>query len=435
MVEPSEKLHNTFAGIKIRSPLGAGAIALPMGRNLTVEDYGTMLLGHVNAGAGYVETLLTYNPNPEVDRERLRPDIPHPIHSGERWFKVDDMEDGGHEIVANMAIIWGQAGGVWTYDFKARIIELLKKKIPEGVAIIASVAQGIFDPDIYIASAKKAEDLGCDAVELALTCSYRLGVDRVVEDYLEQEQDYVDRVVKKTEDIVKAVKIPVGVKLAPDEFGYPRMLSIVKRLEDAGAKFIQASNVAAAIVPPDIYNGGKSRWNHIDGNPFTGVSGTPLRWICYKDIAAIRRCFPELHIASAGGLVKPEHALEIMMLGANQVQFCTGLFFHGNKLITRASQFLEDFMDEYGYKNIEEVIGIAQQYIKPVDKLDLEDVVTEVIQSKCTGCGICYDMICVALEKLPDGNAKVNIDKCSGCALCNIICPEDAMKQVLRSKT
>jgi len=73
-MQPSEKLNIRFAGVKMRSPLGVGAVAFPMGQfsAVTPEMHAEYLLKHVEAGAGYVETLCSYTPE-EVLKQQPKP--------------------------------------------------------------------------------------------------------------------------------------------------------------------------------------------------------------------------------------------------------------------------------------------------------------------------------------------------------------------------
>lgn len=69
-----------------------------------------------------------------------------------------------------------------------------------------------------------------------------------------------DRLVEKmTTAVVKAVRVPVGVKLTP-EFGMLQVVGLARCLRDAGAKYVQVSNMTPVIAPPSIYDRGKSPW-------------------------------------------------------------------------------------------------------------------------------------------------------------------------------
>ena len=55
-IELSDALSTTFAGIKMRSPLGISAINMPLGERsaITPELHAEVLLKHAEAGAGFV---------------------------------------------------------------------------------------------------------------------------------------------------------------------------------------------------------------------------------------------------------------------------------------------------------------------------------------------------------------------------------------------
>jgi len=429
-MEPSEKLNVTFAGVEMRSPLGVGAVAFPMGQfsEVTPEMHAEILYRHVEAGAGYVETVCSYAPEGDLKQQLESKEHPSKF-SPTRWMKVEGM-DGLYFL--DTAVSCPLERLIFTFDQRRRMVEILKKKLPEGVAIINS--QSSKDtPEANVLSAKKVEELGVDLLELQLQpCAYLLGVEGATEAYLEKMDSrlkLLEEIVKAT---VKAVQIPVGVKLTPGEFGYPRFLELVKCFRDAGAKYVQLSNSAHAIAPPDIYNRGKPPYPYADGNPFTGVSGAPLRLECYRDVAAVAKFVPRVEIAASGGFLKPEHAVEVMMLGASLAQFCTGLLFRGRKLLSRATRFLENFLDEQGYRSVEELVGLGLQYVKPVNKMTLVDTVAEVDEEKCTGCEICTDHFCLAMERREDNKAQANTEVCFGCGLCVATCPTQAIKLVPR---
>ncbi|MFC2069182.1 4Fe-4S binding protein [Chloroflexota bacterium] len=421
-MEPSGKLSTTFVGVKMRSPLGIGTIYMPMGRDCTPEVHAKVLMKHVEAGAGYVATHFEYAAGDE-----LKPAVPLPKSLGYRWRKVEGMN--GLELFKSIKAASSEEG--LGFDYRRRILEILKREVPERVAIITS-ARFSGSPEADVLTAKKMEEIGVDLIEFTLSCNYFLCTTGSVEKYLEKAENFVKLVLEEATAVVKAVHIPIGIKLTPGEIGYPRMLFLVRCLRDAGVKYIQVSNVGAAIAPPDIYNRGKSHFAYADEYPFSGVSGAPLRLECYKDVAAIRKFVPGIEIAAAGGFTKPEHAVEVMMLGANQVQFVTGLFFYGRKLLKRTTQFLETFLEEQGYKNIGELVGLGLGHIRSADEVALMETIAEVDQTKCTGCGICTDHICIAMKEKKNGNAQVNHDLCFGCGLCVETCPSQAIRLLLR---
>jgi dihydropyrimidine dehydrogenase (NAD+) subunit PreA len=234
-----------------------------------------------------------------------------------------------------------------------------------------------------------------------------------------------------TREVSKSVKIPVGVKLSP-ETGLLRVIDLAKRISNAGGKWIQSVNCGITIAPPDIFNHGKPIYPYTDGNPFVGTSGSWLRLTSYKHTAAISKFIPELDVAASGGISTPEQCVEAIMLGARQIQICTGIMFKGRKLIRQCNDFLRKFMKEQGYSSLEEMVGLGQKYIKYLEETERSvggPYVAEINEEKCAKCGICADQFCIALH-IEDGKPKVTKENCTGCGACMTGCRFDAISLV-----
>ena len=61
-------------------------------------------------------------------------------------------------------------------------------------------------------------------------------------------------------------------------------------------------------------------------------------------------------------------------------------------------------------------------------------VALDVIEEKCTGCGICFRIACPAILKSDEVDAKsgkplalINREQCTGCEICAQLCPHDAI--------
>jgi len=86
-------------------------------------------------------------------------------------------------------------------------------------------------------------------------------------------------------------------------------------------------------------------------------------------------------------------------------------------------------------KFIEECIAQAEAAVARAstilskDFYEVEGIVSQVNEEKCTGCGICVT-ICPygAMEKTAEGIAKTNIVLCKGCGTCVASCPERAIR-------
>jgi len=152
--------------------------------------------------------------------------------------------------------------------------------------------------------------------------------------------------------------------------------------------------------------------------------------LAYKQIACIARFVPGIEIIGCGGISRPEHVIEAMMLGAKTIQIVTPALFQGREILRRNTNFLEKYMNQYGYTSLEDFRSIAIQNIKPGNEIrsrhDEKQLCACVDCVKCNGCGICADSICLAMSPENDC-ARVNVDKCVARGLCVAICPRGAV--------
>ena len=259
-----------------------------------------------------------------------------------------------------------------------KFIHSVKQNKPSGVPIIGSVLGCGGLPDAYVDGARKCEELGTDLIELNFHCPLQWGMHGAMDNFLQKKfppfpqgsliGEHPNIVEKIVSEVVRAVKTPVGAKFSA-ETSFPRIVELAIRIKEAGAKFINVGGAAVGIAPPDIYNGGKPLWPFVNGNPFCLTSGSWLRRICYRNIAAIAKFVPGLDIAASGGLVMPEHCIEAMMLGATLTQLCTGVIEQGRLLVRRSNDFLQKFMNGQGYYCVQDLIGLGQPYIKYYGRL------------------------------------------------------------------
>jgi len=438
-------LEIKFAGIPFTSPIGVGAVGRPFGKNVTPELHAEILLKHAEAGASYIEIPTCVYATEETIRK---------IKAHAKPFKKPESLRMGMQIIRAYTPVapygvegiytlgspgytdpeTGKAVGKHVED----VMEIVKKKKAEDVRVIANVL-GYGDlPDGWVDSARRWEELGADLIEINVSCPGHPAMRGSFEAFKEKRfaahwygsvmSEMPDIVENITREVVKAVSIPVGVKFTPET----SMLSIIdlaKRVKNAGAKWVQSTNAGITIAPPDIYNRGKSVWASTDGNPFIGTAGSWLRHITYRNTAAIAWFAPGLDIAAAGGIVTPQQCVEVMMLGARQIQLCTGILEKGRNLIRQCDSFLRKFMVEQGYNSLDEIAGLGTQYINYLDETDFSPgkFIAVTDDTKCTNCGVCADNFCTA-RYMENGQVKLNEEQCCGCGCCMVGCPVDAIK-------
>jgi dihydroorotate dehydrogenase/Pyruvate/2-oxoacid:ferredoxin oxidoreductase delta subunit len=433
------------AGVKFRTPVGVGSVGGPPMRreHLTPDLYVGIFLKHIAAGAGFICLPSTIHvPDALLSdlQTRAKPLIPPKASSRPPIF-LRASEKASIYSLAPSGNTPQISAGIFR-NSTSTLIKKLREQKPKDIPLIANVSGLGFFPETFVAGARAHEEAAVDLIELNLSspATVQATLDEGVQGYFEKDfplappglflGDQPDLVEKVTREVSRAVSIPVGVKISA-ETGFPRVIALARRIRDAGGKFITCSNFGLTVVPPDICNKGKSIWPHLEDGPMATIGGEWLRPLVYKQIASIARFAPGIQIIGCGGMSKPEHVVESIMLGATAVQMVTPILMQGRKLITRDVRFLEKYMEEQAYATPEDFRGLALGHIKPAKTLhstyDERRVLAKVDTEKCKGCGICSDSICLAIS-VEGTKAKVSADMCAGCGMCVAVCPHEAVK-------
>src|SRR5262249_9144816 len=104
---------------------------------------------------------------------------------------------------------------------------------------------------------------------------------------------------------------------------------------------------------------------------------------------------------------------------------------HGFKIIDDMTDGLSNWMDEKGYKTLDDFRGLAVKNYKNWGDLDMNyDIKALIDPEACIKCGLCY-IACedtshqaITAEKI-NGERKYTVvnDDCVGCNLCALVCP------------
>jgi dihydroorotate dehydrogenase/NAD-dependent dihydropyrimidine dehydrogenase PreA subunit len=440
-----ERLAVDFAGVRLPSPIGVGAIATFMGSSIPDEDVARILLNSAKAGAGYISVgALCHLPKEYVEKKKKEV-------SSQEWREIIRKHFGGRPVRRWMKDGEGcflhRLGALTPYgipiegfakslELKMPIINMLKKNKPPDVPLIANI-EAAGDPESFSIASKKAEEAGLDMIELNVSCPFFATVRGNINAFLDGKfifsnmgaifGDSIEFLEKVVKEVAQEVSIPVGVKLTP-ETGFPRVVEIARRVKKAGASFITTANMGVTIPPPDIYNKGKTTLPFTDGNPLIGYGGEPLRPIIRKHVATISMFVPELDILAMGGLMNAEHIIQMIMLGAKAAGQCAAVFFKGIRFLRSELEFIKKFMTEQGYDSIEEMRKVGIKQLKTADEAVDITARARVDETKCTLCKTCVDNICAAIYEKDD---KIIVsDKCIGCGLCVMVCPAKAIELV-----
>jgi|WetSurMetagenome_2_1015567.scaffolds.fasta_scaffold67449_2 dihydropyrimidine dehydrogenase (NAD+) subunit PreA len=437
-------LNIGIADVKFLNPIGVGSVGMPCIKpeRLTPKMHSELLLKHVIEGAGFICLPVTCHvPDAllkDLERKTKVSSIKRKSFRPILFMRTDEKRLTMYNVGPNMGPS-RDAAELFQKD-TLPLIKILKEEKPKEIPIIGNLAGlGAF-PESYISGAKALNEAGVDLIEINLSSPAAAGsLLENVDCYFDRNfpltnmglflGDQPDLAEVITREVVKAVGIPVGVKISP-ETGFPRVVDLARKIKKAGAKFITCSNFGIAILEPDIYNQGRTKWASIDGNPFVVVGGDWLRTIVFKQLATIAKFVPGIDLIACGGITTPEQVVQAMMLGAKVVQKVTPVIYQGRKAIKRDINFLLKYLEQEGFNSLDEIVGLGLKYIKPSGELhsiyETKKVFAIVNEVECTGCGICADSICLSLS-IENGKAKVDTGKCLGCGMCVEVCPRNAV--------
>jgi dihydroorotate dehydrogenase (fumarate) len=184
--------------------------------------------------------------------------------------------------------------------------------------------------------AKALEGAGIDGLELNLYSPSR--------DLDTTAAQIEDREVAILDEVRKAVKIPIGVKLNPF---YTNLANVVKRFEEAGANgFVMFNRLFQPDIDVDLETK-RARYQDTDSND-TLLS---VRWTALLS-SQIRS-----GIAASTGISSGRDMAKVILAGARATQVVGVLLREKPAHIARMLEEFTGWMKLHGYKNIEEFRG------------------------------------------------------------------------------
>ncbi|MDP2931958.1 MAG: FAD-dependent oxidoreductase [Chloroflexota bacterium] len=283
------------------------------------------------------------------------------------------------------------------FDEVVKTMKYAKKM--DGV-VVGSVF-GTTDTSEMVRLSKRMQDIGVPMIELDLACPQG--------EELHDKGGIVkscDTYVDITRKVAAAVKIPIFVKLSPQQAD----LSVTaKACKEAGAAGVCCHNrFLGFFVDIDKETPYSWGWAGVGGPWMLPVS---LRWVSkiYND----DHNFP---ILGSSGAYDWEDVVRFLMAGASSVEFCSTIMAKGFWVVGAAVKGLNDFMDAKG-KSVRDIIGVATRNSHTYQQMFTLPGYKEkstINQDLCIHCGKCKE-ICwyYAIESQP-GKGK---------APCSEACP------------
>jgi len=329
-------------------------------------------------------------------------------------------------------------------------IEALKRAKKEftDTRIIASIIVPTIDSEVWGDLALECAQNGADMVELNFGSTMFIDTVDLAREGIKLKEKLPAGVTMGVvpevmaamiKGIRKKTDIPVIAKITP-EMSFFQALMGFPLLVEAGVKALTLNHTFMSVAPPDIYNGGKTTFSNMDTTTWWSTNGPWHRFAAYRNVSMVAKYLPHIDTIACGGLVLPEHCIEVMMLGAKAVQMSAGIFWNGVSFPGKVVKFLKRYMEDQGYNSVDEFIGLGLKYIVEMGecqdelKSQIGNLIAQVDRDKCVGtskCNICLDNWCVATYE-EDGIPMVDPELCNSCTLCVIRCPHGAryMKKI-----
>jgi dihydroorotate dehydrogenase subfamily 1 len=257
------------------------------------------------------------------------------------------------EIVGwqNIELISDRPFDTWIQEFKD-----LKKKYPDRV-LIASIMEE-FRKEAWVEIVERCQEAGVDAFELNFSCPHGLP-ERKMGAAMGQDPDILHEVCGW---VCKASSKPVWAKMTPN----------ITHIEDparaslsAGCHGIAAINTILCVMGIDL----KTLRPEPTVEGYTtpgGYSCKAVRPIALRMVMEcarmMKREFPGRSISGIGGVETGDDAAQFILLGASTVQVCTGVMIHGYSVVKELCRGLSAFMDQHGFKSIEDFRGHTLQF-------------------------------------------------------------------------
>lgn len=281
-----------------------------------------------------------------------------------------------------------------------------------GAKMIASVL-AMPDPEDTARLVEEIQATGLvDLLELNVSCPMPVST---VGMHIGKSPDLTYKQVKAAKS---RARVPLSVKLTPN---ISDMVEVAQAAVEAGVDALTISNSIRSFAGVDVETGKP----YLRG--YGGYTGPAIRPIIMRHLSEVARAV-KVPIAAVGGVMSWRELVEYIMLGATTVQTVTSVMWNGYSAAGKILEGLNKFMDEKGYKTIDDFRGIALPHITTVEQLATEPALFAGInEDTCTKCGICHRVCFYGAIQNEGSRYWVARQNCDGCGLCAQWCPSQSI--------
>ncbi|MBN9314812.1 MAG: NAD-dependent dihydropyrimidine dehydrogenase subunit PreA [Devosia sp.] len=309
-------------------------------------------------------------------------------------------------------------------------IKQVKKNWPDRALVVSIMVP--CDEDSWKAILPLVEETEADGIELNFGCPHGMS-ERGMGAAVGQVPEYVEMVVRWCKQYSR---MPVITKLTPNITDIRRPARAAK---NGGTDAVSLINTINSITSVDLDL--MAPMPTIDGKGthggYCGPAAKPIALHMVAEIARDKETYG-LPISGIGGVTTWRDAAEFLALGAGNVQVCTAAMVYGFKIVEEMISGLSNWMDEKGYRTLDDFSGRAVRNVTDWQFLNLNYITkAHIDQETCIKCGRCHiaceDTSHQAIMKEKDGKRHFEVmdDECVGCNLCVNVCPvEDCITMI-----
>ena len=246
-----------------------------------------------------------------------------------------------------------------TLDWWVPRIGRIKKAHPNRVLVASIMAGSGSDAELahWQTLARACQDEGADALELNLSCPHMDRPD--MGSNIGKDPELISVVCRAVKEVAR---VPVWAKLTPST------TDVVVEARGAflgGADAISSSNTfpSLPLIDPQTL---EFEMN-VDGFVSSGGLGGPaILPLSLAKMAQLTQAFPDNAFSGIGGVAEFSHALNYFLLGCGTVQVCTAAMLDhavGPNVIKRLLSGMAETMDRYGWKTLDDFVGLRRARI------------------------------------------------------------------------